>query len=54
LNPCRGQDPAPLVLKKLDEQLSQTALAPLRIAAIILGASATTALLLSILGLLAL
>jgi putative ABC transport system permease protein len=46
-----GNGPAPLVVKTLDEQLSQTALAPLRIAAIILGASTTTALVLSVLGL---
>jgi ABC-type lipoprotein release transport system permease subunit len=46
-----GHGAAPLVIKTLEEQLSQTALAPLRIAVIILGASATTALALSVLGL---
>jgi hypothetical protein len=46
-----GHGPAPLILKTLDTYLAQTSLAPLRIAAAILGASATTALLLSVLGL---
>lgn len=47
--PGRGQ--APLVMKTLEEQLSQTALSPLRIATMIIAASATTALVLSVLGL---
>ena len=48
-----GHGPAPLVLKTLDEQLSQTALAPLRIATVIIGASASMALGLSLLSLFA-
>ena len=46
-----GRGPAPIVVKALDTYLSQTALAPLRIATLIIGASATTALILSVLGL---
>jgi ABC-type lipoprotein release transport system permease subunit len=46
-----GHGPAPLILKTLDTYLTQTSLAPLHIATMILGASATTALLLSVLGL---
>lgn len=46
-----GRGPAPVLVKTLDTYLSQTALAPLRIATMIIGASATTALLLSVLGL---
>jgi hypothetical protein len=46
-----GHGPAPLVIKTLETHLAQTALAPLRIAAAIVGASATTALMLSVLGL---
>jgi hypothetical protein len=43
---------APVVIKTLDMQLAQSGLAPLRIATLILGASASTALVLSFLGLL--
>jgi ABC-type antimicrobial peptide transport system permease subunit len=46
-----GRGPSPVVVKTLDTYLNQTALAPLRIATLIIGASATTALLLSVLGL---
>jgi len=46
-----GHGPAPLIVKTLYTYLAQTSLAPLRIATMILGASATTALLLSVLGL---
>jgi ABC-type antimicrobial peptide transport system permease subunit len=46
-----GSGPAPAVIKTLATHIAHTALAPLRIAIIIIGASATTALLLSILGL---
>jgi ABC-type lipoprotein release transport system permease subunit len=46
-----GRGPAPLVVKTLETQLGETALAPLRIAGVIVGASATTALVLSVLGL---
>ncbi len=46
-----GHGPAPLVEQTLDQHLAQTALAPLRIATVIIGASATTALVLSVLGL---
>ena len=46
-----GHGPAPLVVKTLEAHLAQTALAPLRIATMIIGASATTALILSVLGL---
>jgi hypothetical protein len=46
-----GRGLAPLVLRTLEEQLRQTALAPLRIATMIIGASATLALVLSVLGL---
>ena len=46
-----GRGPSPVVVKTLDTYLNQTALAPLRIATMIIGASATTAILLSILGL---
>ncbi len=46
-----GRGPAPVLVKTLDTYLSQTALAPLRIATLIIGASATTAILLSVLGL---
>lgn len=47
--PTRG--PHPPVLKTLETYLSQTALSPLRIATLIIGASTATALALSILGL---
>jgi ABC-type lipoprotein release transport system permease subunit len=46
-----GRGPVPPVVKTLDAHLSQTALAPLRIATVTFGASATAALLLCILGL---
>ena len=46
-----GRGPSPVIVKTLDTYLSQTALAPLRIATMIIGASATTALILSVLGL---
>lgn len=46
-----GRGPSPVVVKTFDTYLSQTALAPLRIATAIIGASAAIALLLSILGL---
>jgi hypothetical protein len=46
-----GRGPAPVVIKTLATHIAHTALAPLRIATIIIGASATTALILSILGL---
>jgi hypothetical protein len=46
-----GRGPAPVVVETLATHLAHTALAPLRIATVIIGASATTALLLSILGL---
>ena len=46
-----GRGPAPIVIKSLADHLEQTALAPLRIATIVIGASASIALLLSILGL---
>jgi ABC-type lipoprotein release transport system permease subunit len=47
-----GPKVAPVVIKTLDMQLAQSGLAPLRIATLILGASASTALVLSFLGLL--
>ncbi len=47
-----GPSVAPVVIKTLDMQLAQSGLAPLRIAMLILGASASTALVLSFLGLL--
>ena len=46
-----GGGGGPAVVKTLDTHLKQTALAPLRIAATIMGASATTGLVLSVLGL---
>lgn len=46
-----GHGPAPVVIQTLATHLAHTALAPLRIATVIIGASATTALMLSILGL---
>jgi ABC-type lipoprotein release transport system permease subunit len=46
-----GPKVAPVVIKTLDMQLAQSGLAPLRIATLILGASASTALVLSFLGL---
>lgn len=52
LDAVPGHGPAPIVIKTFDTYLTQTSLAPLRIASIILGATATMALLLSILGLL--
>jgi putative ABC transport system permease protein len=52
IDPVPGSGPAPLIVKTLETHLSQTALAPLRIATMIIGASATTALILSVLGLL--
>jgi putative ABC transport system permease protein len=46
-----GRGPAPVLIRTLEVYLGQTALAPLRIATLIIGASATTAFLLSVLGL---
>ncbi|HEX4170283.1 MAG TPA: ABC transporter permease [Bryobacteraceae bacterium] len=46
-----GRGPAPVVVQTLATHLTRTALAPLRIATTIIGASAATALMLSILGL---
>ncbi len=46
-----GRGPAPVIVTTLAAHLAYTALAPLRIATILLGSSATTALLLSSLGL---
>lgn len=46
-----GRGPAPVIVKTLDTYLSQTSLAPLRIATMIIGACSTTALILSVLGL---
>lgn len=46
-----GRGPAPIVIETLATHLAHTSLAPLRIATVILGASATIALMLSILGL---
>src|SRR5438132_8222002 len=46
-----GRGPAPPVVKTLETHLNQTALAPLHVATAIIGASAITALLLSVLGL---
>jgi ABC-type lipoprotein release transport system permease subunit len=46
-----GRGPASPIVKTLDTYLKQTALAQLRIATVIIGASATTALVLSVLGL---
>ena len=47
----QGSGPAPMILRTLDTYLTQTSLAPLHIATMILGASGTMALLLSVLGL---
>lgn len=46
-----GRGPSPVLVRTLETYLGQTALAPLRIATMIIGASATTAFLLSVLGL---
>jgi putative ABC transport system permease protein len=46
-----GRGPAPVLVRTLEIYLGQTALAPLRIATLIIGASATTAFILSALGL---
>jgi putative ABC transport system permease protein len=46
-----GRGPSPLLIRTLETYLNQTSLAPLRIATLILGVSATMALLLSVLGL---
>jgi ABC-type lipoprotein release transport system permease subunit len=46
-----GRGPHPVIVKTFDTYLSQTSLAPLRIAAMIIGACSTTALILSVLGL---
>lgn len=46
-----GRSPAPIIVRTLEAYLSQTALAPLRIATVIIGACAATSLLLSVLGL---
>ena len=47
-----GRGPAPVVIETLTTHLAHTSLAPLRIATVIIGASAITALLLSTVGLL--
>jgi hypothetical protein len=44
-----GRGPHPVIVKTFDTYLSQTSLAPLRIATMIIGASATIALTLSVL-----
>lgn len=46
-----GRGPAPVLVRTLETYLGQTALAPLRIATLIIGASATTGFILSVLGL---
>ncbi len=46
-----GRSPDSVVIEKLSSHLARTAMAPLRIATLIFGASATTGILLSILGL---
>jgi putative ABC transport system permease protein len=46
-----GHDLAPALIETLDTRLAQSAFAPLRIATLICGASASTGLILSILGL---
>lgn len=46
-----GRGPSPILVRTFEMYLNQTSLAPLRIAIVLLGASATTALLLSVLGL---
>ena len=46
-----GRAPAPVLVRTFETYLNQTSLAPLRIATLILGVSATMALLLSVLGL---
>ena len=51
IEPVPGRGPAPVMVKTLDTYLSQTALAPLRIATMIIGASAAIALALGVLGL---
>jgi len=51
IEPVPGRGPSPVVVKTLDTYLNQTALAPLRIATMIIGASATIALILSVFGL---
>jgi putative ABC transport system permease protein len=46
-----GRGPSPVLVRTFETYLNQTSLAPLRIATLLLGASATMALLLSVLGL---
>jgi ABC-type lipoprotein release transport system permease subunit len=46
-----GQGPSPVLVRTFETYLNQTSLAPLRIATLLLGVSATMALLLSVLGL---
>jgi putative ABC transport system permease protein len=46
-----GHGPSPVLVRTLETYLNQTSLAPLRIATLLLGVSATMALLLSVLGL---
>ena len=46
-----GRGPSPVLVRTFETYLNQTSLAPLRIATLLLGVSATTALLLSVLGL---
>jgi hypothetical protein len=51
LDAVPGRGPSPIIVNTLARHLSQTAFAPMRIAAAIVGASAATALLLGVLGL---
>jgi putative ABC transport system permease protein len=51
LDSVPGRGPAPVVVKTLETHLSQTALAPLHIATALVGACATVAMLLGVLGL---
>jgi len=46
-----GRGPSPVLVRTFETYLNQTSLAPLRVATLLLGASATVALLLSVLGL---
>ena len=51
LDAVPGRGPAPVVVKTLEAHLSRTSLAPLRIATVLVGTSAATALALGVLGL---
>ncbi len=51
LEAVSGRGPSPILVRTLETYLNQTSLAPLHIAVVLLGVSATIALLLSILGL---